>query len=108
MNPCELDALETAYTKLAPSDPVSGYSWLFDSDWPDLPGGKRGEYGEEEEQILEARRDAIRQIYDYGGVEALDTSHRQIQRSALSGYNSRSNSHRGRGVRTCSQLHGSQ
>ena len=71
MNPCELDALEAAYTKLAPSDPVAGYSWLFDSEWPDLPEGKRDEYEEAEKQILDARRDAIRQIYDYGGVEAL-------------------------------------
>ena len=71
MNPGELDALDTAYTKLAPSDPVAGYSWLFDSDWPELPGGKKGEFEEEEQQILEARQDAIRQIYDYGGGEAL-------------------------------------
>ena len=77
MNPTELEALDSVYQELTPSDPVAAYAWLFDSR-TELPNvapvdltQEPIDFSERDNQITEIRRAAVRAVYESGGSPAI-------------------------------------
>ena len=69
----EVALLAEAYARLAPSDVVRSHSWLFDH-WPELPNplpSHSPSIEDQENQIYEARRDAIHAVYAQGGAVSI-------------------------------------
>ncbi len=67
----DVEALDYAYRKLEPSDPVLAHAWLFDSGRIDMPDGEQVSYLENRERGAVARQDAVRTIFANGGVDAI-------------------------------------
>ena len=61
--------LVTIYDRLEPTDPLTRFAWLFNDGWPRLPDGRERSYDESQEQVAAARRAAVREIFEAGGVE---------------------------------------
>ena len=77
MDTTDIEALESLYLALAPSDPVAAYTWLF-GDWPEPhnppPVDMAQEpidFSERDNQVTEARRAAVRAVYERGGPPAI-------------------------------------
>ncbi|MDE2937376.1 MAG: hypothetical protein OXR67_00430 [Chloroflexota bacterium] len=77
MDPTDVEALNSVYLALAPSDPVEAYAWLFDS-WPEPHNAppvdlaqEPIDFSERDNQIAEARQAAVRAAYERGGAPAV-------------------------------------
>ena len=70
MEQSELEALESVYLALTPPDLVAAHAWLF-GNWPHLPEGKSQDYQRANEQISDARMEAIHTAYESGGISAI-------------------------------------
>ena len=68
----DLDAIDTAYVELQSPDPVEANTWLFASDWIDLPEGEHNkEYEEQTAKIAEVQLEATKTVYEASGLRAL-------------------------------------
>ena len=79
----EVSILADAYDRLAPLDSVSAHAWLFD-DRPELPNplpALSTPLEDQDNQLYEAQRDAIRAVYAQGGVVSIA---RMAEEAALS------------------------
>ena len=66
----EVSILADAYARLTPLDSVSAHAWLFD-DRPELPNplpALSTPLEDQDNQLYEAQRDAIRAVYAQGGI----------------------------------------
>ena len=68
----DVEMLNAIYEKLAPSDPVGAYAWLFNHHWPDLPDGKLGASHEQRQQIDATQREAVLAVFESGGIDAIE------------------------------------
>ena len=69
----EASILADAYTRLTPPDAVSAHAWLFDNR-PELPNplpDLSTPLEDQDNQLYEAQRDAIRAVYAQGGVVSI-------------------------------------
>ena len=79
----EVSILADAYDRLTPLDSVSAHAWLFD-DRPELPNplpALSTPLEDQDNQLYEAQRDAIRAVYAQGGVVSIA---RMAEEAALS------------------------
>ena len=65
----EVEALDSAYQVLMPSDPVLASAWLF-KGWPELPNvdpldfnNESDAFGKRDEKVAQARLEAVREAY---------------------------------------------
>ena len=65
----EVEALDSAYQVLRPSDPVLASAWLF-KGWPELPNvdtldfnNESDAFGKRDEKVAQARLEAVREAY---------------------------------------------
>ena len=65
-----LEVLADVYENLTPTDHVAANSWLF-AAWPQLPEGQPGGYADHKEKTAEARRTAVRAVYENHGLDAI-------------------------------------
>ena len=70
MSVSDLEALDTAYAQLTPTDPRAVYSWLF-TGWPALPNGEPSEYSKNRKMIADAQDMAIKTAVADGGIPAI-------------------------------------
>lgn len=72
LSPAELQLIAAAYHALTPTDPVIAYAWLF-SGWPALPEGIQDHAHSDahRNRTAELQRDAILQVLEAGGVDAV-------------------------------------
>ena len=73
----EVEALDSAYRVLRPSDPVLASAWLF-KGWPELPNvdtldfnNESDAFGKRDEKVAQARLEAVREAYRVGGPPAI-------------------------------------
>ena len=73
----EVEALDSAYQVLMPSDPIEAHGWLF-KGWPELPdvdpldlNNESDDFGKRGEQVAQARLEAVREAYRFGGPSAI-------------------------------------
>lgn len=65
-----VDRLERVYERLTPRDPVQRVAWLF-TQWPELLEGERREPDRYLQAVQNAQADAIRTLYEHGGLAEL-------------------------------------
>ena len=68
MDKKKIAPLVDLYDRMAPSDPIDRYRWLFDDFWPPIMRGARRH---EDKAILKARKDALQEILDVHGTDGL-------------------------------------
>ena len=76
MDEGELTTLEAVYRSLTPADPITAVAWLF-ADWPPLPdvppaAADPRDYHFREKRIADARRDAVRHVFEAAGAAGVD------------------------------------
>lgn len=73
MSAATIELLRSLLEKLAPADSVSRVRWLFDHHMPDLPqeGGEEFESGRYREAVRFHRREALEDLIESGGSEAV-------------------------------------
>lgn len=66
-----IDRLDAIYQRMQPTDLASRFGWLFNESVR-LPEGKEDDWEEEQKAIAEARRDAVRAIYEESGTTGIE------------------------------------
>ena len=73
MPPKDVDTLDAIYRNLEPSDPIIAHSWLFESDWIDLPEGECRDYEKQTDRVLAAQNKAVKDIFRSDGIDGMSS-----------------------------------
>ncbi len=82
----ELVQIEAVWKLLEPDDLLERYAWLFDDDMPDLPRSKGSSFDESENEVSQARGEALSAIMNARGLEGVFAMAQRAKRPGYVGY----------------------
>jgi hypothetical protein len=84
----ELNAIDSLYKELAPTDLVQTYKWMFNENWPEFPGGfNHNDINHESQEafIKEKRIEGLKAIYDKYDLKIIEELANEVKEKWIFG-----------------------